>query len=63
MIRLKPNRKTCELSIPHSNGTALPIPGQHAKSMLNQVLRTTEIRDYPPVLIRSHRHPPLSSPY
>ena len=25
-----------------------PTPGQHAKSMLNQALRTTERRDYPP---------------
>ena len=25
-----------------------PTPGQDAKSMLNQTLRTTEIRDYPP---------------
>ena len=25
-----------------------PTPGQHPKSMLNQALRTTEIRDYSP---------------
>ncbi len=25
-----------------------PTPGQHAKSMLNQAPRATEIRDYPP---------------
>jgi len=25
-----------------------PTPGQDAKSMFNQALRTTEIRDYPP---------------
>ena len=24
-----------------------PTPGQHAKSMLNQALQTTETRDYP----------------
>ena len=37
------------LNCPHSPVTA-PLcltPGQDAKSMLNQVLQTTEIRDYP----------------
>jgi len=37
------------LNCPHSPVMAplCPTPGQHAKSMLNQALRTTEIRDYP----------------
>jgi len=37
------------LNCPHSPVTAplCPTPGQDAKSMLNQALRTTEIRDYP----------------
>ena len=38
------------LYYPHSPVTAplCPTPGQDAKSMLNQALGTTEIRDYPP---------------
>jgi len=38
------------LNCPHSPVTAplCPTPGQDAKSMLNQALRTTEFRDYPP---------------
>ena len=37
------------LNCPHSPETAplCPTPGQDAKSMLNQALRSTEIRDYP----------------
>jgi hypothetical protein len=38
------------LNCPHSPVTAplCPTTGQDAKSILNQALRTTEIRDYPP---------------
>jgi hypothetical protein len=38
-----------DLNCPHSPVMAplCPAPGQDAKSMLNQALRTTEIRDYP----------------
>ncbi len=38
------------LNCPHSPVMAplCPTPGQDAKSILNQALRTTEIRDYPP---------------
>jgi hypothetical protein len=37
------------LNCSHSPVTAplYPTPGQDAKAMLNQALRTTEIRDYP----------------
>ena len=38
------------LNCPHSPETAplCPTPGQDTKSVLNQALRTTESRDYPP---------------
>ena len=48
MTLIRPTLQTY-LNCPHSPETAplCPTPGQDAKSMLNQALRTTEIRDYP----------------
>jgi hypothetical protein len=48
MTLIRPTRLT-HLNCPHSPETAplCPTPDQNTKSMLNQALRTTEIRDYP----------------
>jgi hypothetical protein len=49
MTLIRPTLQTY-LNCPHSPETAplCPTPDQDAKSMLNQALRTTESRDYPP---------------